>query len=142
MPKSDKYQHKILEIPVEPDVLHNFSTDDGLTGHLDKIESSEEMDALKQSLLDEIKSIINNDLTVRQRQVIKLRLLGHTQSDIGEQLDICQTTVHKVIEGNIDYSNNKKRYGGVIKKLKKICTSNENIQDILLKIEELKRDQT
>lgn len=139
MSKSDKYQHKILEIPVEPDILHNFSNEDGMAGHMDQGESSEEIDALRQKLLDVIKGIIENDLTVRQRQVIKLRLLGHTQSDIGGQLDICQTTVHKVIEGNIDYNNDKKRYGGVIKKLKKLCTSNEEIQDILMKIEDIKR---
>lgn len=40
--------------------------------------------------------------------------------------------------GNLDYVNNKKRYGGAIKKLKKLCSADETIQLLLKRIELLK----
>ena len=67
-----------------------------------------------------------------------MRLEGKTQNEIAEHLGITQSAVHKALFGNIDYKNNKKRYGGVIKKLKKICSNNEKINNILDKIEEVK----
>ena len=67
-----------------------------------------------------------------------MRLMGKTQNEIADHLGITQSAVHKAMHGNIDYKNNKKRYGGIVKKLKKICSSNSNIQDILKKIEEIR----
>ena len=68
-----------------------------------------------------------------------LRLEGKTQNDIAEHLGITQSAVHKALHGNIDYKNNKKRYGGVYKKIKKICMKNEKVQLLLSEIELEKR---
>ena len=67
-----------------------------------------------------------------------MRLEGKTQNEIAGHLGITQSAVHKALHGNIDYKNNKKRYGGVYKKLKKKCLNNSNIQDILSQISQIR----
>lgn len=65
-------------------------------------------------------------------------LMGKTQNEIAEHLGITQSAVHKALRGNLDYRNDKKRYGGIFKKLKKICKGSGKIQDILLEMDKLK----
>jgi len=86
----------------------------------------------------EVLRIIDTNLTARQAEVVTLRLQGKTQIQIAEQLEIHQTTVHKLLMGNIDYANGKKRYGGAIKKLTKICFKDEKILGILAEMAELR----
>jgi hypothetical protein len=136
--KSDFYQHKIVEITVDPVVLNDFPIGNGLGAQMNLAKCSEEFYELKEQLVKEILRIIRNDLTKRQAQVVTLRLEGKTQIQIADQLKIHQTTVHKLLMGNIDYANGKKRYGGAIKKLKKICAKDETVLGILNSIEELK----
>ncbi len=136
--KSDSYQHKIVEITVYPVVLNDFPINNGLGAQLNLSKHSDEFYDLKEQLMKEILRIIKNDLTERQTEVITLRLKGKTQTQIADQLGIHQTTVHKLLNGNIDYANGKKRYGGAIKKLKKICAKDEKVNQILLKMEEFK----
>jgi len=82
-------------------------------------------------------NIINNNLTERQRQVINLTYFeGMTQNEISTQLGKHQTTIHKILQGNIDYNNQKKRYGGALKKIRKLCSNNEKIRTILSKMKE------
>lgn len=77
-------------------------------------------------------------LTPHQKTILTMRLTGKTQNEIAEHLGITQSAVHKAMHGNIDYKNNKKRYGGIIKKLRKICTNNPRIVRILSEIEAIK----
>jgi hypothetical protein len=42
--------------------------------------------------------------------------------------------------GNIDYSNGAKRYGGAIKKIRKLSDEDVEIQQILARIEEIKAE--
>lgn len=135
--KSKRYQHKIVEIGFESLKLNNFSTDRGISTILTSNAYSEEILDLREKLLNELYDIINGDyLTSHQKKILMMRLMGKTQNEIAEHLGITQSAVHKAMHGNIDYKNNKKRYGGIIKKLKKICTNNEVIKDILIKMEE------
>jgi predicted transcriptional regulator len=67
-------------------------------------------------------------------------LLGKTQNEIADSLGITQSAVHKALRGNLDYRNDRKRYGGIFKKLKKICGTNPGIQDILNKIDKTKEE--
>lgn len=102
-------------------------------------ESNEQIQDLREELLEEIYDIIHGDsLTDHQKKILMMRLVGKTQNEIAEHLGITQSAVHKALHGNIDYKNDKKRYGGIIKKLKKICGNNSNIQRILRQIEEAK----
>ena len=59
-------------------------------------------------------------------------------NEIAEHLGITQSAVHKALHGNIDYKNDKKRYGGVYKKIKKICLKDERVLSILQDIEDHK----
>jgi len=65
-------------------------------------------------------------------------LMGKTQNEIAEHLGITQSAVHKALRGNLDYRNDKKRYGGIFKKLKKICGGSDKIQEIIIEIDRLK----
>lgn len=136
--KSSVYQHKIVEISVDPSVLNDFDLDTGLGAQVNLAMYSEEFYNLRQQLINEVMRIIDTNLTKRQAEVIKLRLEGKTQIQIAEELQIHQTTVHKLLSGNIDYKNGQKRYGGAIKKLKKICAKDKAVMDILEKMEEFK----
>lgn len=136
--KSDSYQFRICEISIDPSVLNEFPFSDGLGSQLSLAQYNEEFDELKEKLLFEVLRLINNDLTERQKQVVLKRLEGKTQIQIAEELQIHQTSIHKILSGNIDFSNGKKRYGGAYKKLKKLCAKDNIIQDILTKMRELR----
>ena len=136
--KSDSYQHKIVEITVDPTKLNDFSLDDGLGFALNTSKFSEEFYELRQQLIQEVLRVVGTCLTQRQSEVITLRLKDLTQIQIAEKLGIHQTTVHKLLMGNIDYANGKKRYGGAIKKLKKMCLKDGKIIYILSEMEILR----
>jgi DNA-binding CsgD family transcriptional regulator len=136
--KSDSYQHKIIEITVDPSVLNDFAMDDGLGFSLNTSKFSEEFYELRIQLIQEVLRVVKSCLTKRQEEVITLRLKDLTQIQIAEKLGIHQTTVHKLLMGNIDYANGKKRYGGAIKKLKKICAKDDKIVEILEEMERLR----
>jgi predicted transcriptional regulator len=70
-----------------------------------------------------------------------MRLMGKTQNEIAKHLGITQSAVHKAMHGNIDYKNDKKRYGGIVKKLKKICATEPRVSEILNKIEQIKKEE-
>jgi DNA-binding CsgD family transcriptional regulator len=137
--KSDAYQYKIIEISVDPLILNDFANNEGLGNKINHLRYSEEFCELRQKLIEELHRIIDKDLTKRQAEVLGLRLKNLTQTEIAESLGIHQTTVHKLLNGNIDYVNGKKRYGGAMKKLKKICMTNELIISILERMDELRR---
>jgi len=138
--KSKKYQYKIVEVSFNQSHLNNFSSERGIGHVLKEQEISENIQKLRSELLDVIYDIIfGENLTEHQRTVLLLRLEGKTQNDIAEHLGITQSAVHKALHGNIDYKNNKKRYGGVYKKIKKICMKNEKVQLLLSEIELEKR---
>ena len=81
--------------------------------------------------------IIEHCLTVKQKEVMKMTYLeGKTQNEISSELGKHQTTIHKILQGNIDYNNQKKRYGGALKKIRKLCSSNEKIKRILAQMKE------
>lgn len=139
--RSDSYQHKIVEITIDPVILNDFPIDTGLGAQVNLAMYSEEFYNLRQKLIEEVMRIINTNLTKRQAEVIILRLEGKTQIQIAEQLGIHQTTVHKLLMGNIDYVNGRKRYGGAIKKLKKMCGKDNKIIVILEQMENLKNKE-
>jgi predicted transcriptional regulator len=136
--KSDSYQWKIVEIPVDPITINEFEDNRGLGGQLELASYPEEFCDLKKQLFEEVTRIIKTNLTKRQAEVVILRLQGKTQIEIAKELGIHQTTVHKLLMGNIDYANGGKRYGGAIKKLKRICFKDGVIIEILQEIEKIK----
>ena len=127
-----------IEISIDPSLLNNFANEDGMETFLKTQERSEEFLALKNELIAEIMLIIKTSLTEKQKEVVLLTYVdGKTQNEISEELGKHQTTVHKLLRGNIDYKNNKKRYGGALKKIKKICRDHDKVQDILSRMREV-----
>jgi len=142
MNKSKLYQHKIVEVSFDQAKLNNFSSERGIGYILAENEIHEDIVILKNELMDQIYEVVYGDyLTEHQRKILLMRLMGKTQNEIADHLGITQSAVHKAMHGNIDYRNNKKRYGGIIKKLKKICKTNPDIQIILSKISDVKNEE-
>jgi DNA-binding CsgD family transcriptional regulator len=141
MAKSDSYQYRIVEIPLEPHKLHNFANESGIHQHMTDMLIDDEILELKANILEEIYNIINSgSLTAHQKKVLTMCLSGATQNEIAEKLGITQSAVHKAMHGNIDYKNNKKRYGGIIKKLQKLSKNNPRIKFLLDQIERHKKN--
>lgn len=137
--KSKNYQYKIVEVAFDQTKLNNFSDEKGIAGILSDNSYSEELLDLREKLLEEVYTVVNSELlTEHQKKVLFMILMGKTQNEIAEHLGITQSAVHKALRGNLDYRNDKKRYGGIFKKLKKICKGSEKIQEILLEIDKLK----
>lgn len=137
--RSKNYQHRIVEISFDQSKLNNFSEDKGIAGVLAENSLSEELVDLRSELLEQVYEIINGDfLTEHQRKILYMVLVGKTQNQIAESLGITQSAVHKALRGNLDYRNDKKRYGGIFKKLKKICKTNPKIQILLEEMDKIK----
>lgn len=137
--KSKNYQYKIVEVSFDKNKFNNFSTEHGVADILGNNSYSEELLDLREELLEEVYTIVNSHLlTEHQKKVLFMILMGKTQNEIAQHLGITQSAVHKALQGNLDYKNNKKRYGGIFKKLRKICGGSERIQDIIIEMEKLK----
>jgi len=127
--------HSYIEISIDPHLLSNYSNEDGIAAFLSSQACSEEFQVLKNELLEEVLKVINSYLTNKQREVMRMTYLeGKTQQEISFELNKHQTTIHKILQGNIDYNNQRKRYGGALKKVKRLCAKNERIKQILIQM--------
>jgi predicted DNA-binding protein YlxM (UPF0122 family) len=129
--------NNFVEISIDPVLLNNFSTEEGIGAFFNSCSTSEEFQQLKTELIKEVMYIIENCLTDKQREIMKMTYLeGKTQNEISIELGRHQTAIHKALKGNIDYGNSGKRYGGALKKIRKLCQKNEKVQSILVKMRE------
>ena len=139
MAKSDSVQYQYREVLIDPNILSTLSflsTEDDLSA-----EAKDELLELTEQLTFKIKDIIDNKLTKRQSEVVKLIFFEQkTQMEVAYLLGLCQTTIHKLIHGNLDYSNGGKRYGGAVKKIRKLCQKDPEIQNIITRMDCLRRD--
>jgi len=128
----EAFASNFIEISIDPNLLNNFANEDGMGAYLNSYASSEEFKQLRGELYAEVMEIINNCLTDKQKQVMIMTYIeGKTQNEISIELGRHQTAIHKTLQGNIDYGNNAKRYGGALKKIRKLCASSDTIQKIL-----------
>ena len=68
-----------------------------------------------------------DQLTVRQKQILKMRFVdGMKQQDIADELGITQGAISLQINGIPNYVY-KRKHGGIIKKLKRLCSVEDNI---------------
>lgn len=138
MSKSDNIQHKYREVLIDPILVHSFSENEQL---YDYIKEPDELLDLIDELNLRIKNIIEYKLTTRQRQVVEgLYFRNLTQMELAHELGLCQPSIHKSLLGNISYGESKKRYGGAIKKMQKICDEDPEIQGIINKIDKMKKE--
>lgn len=137
----DITSHSFVEISIDPSLLNNFANEDGMAAYLNSYSGSEEFQKLRTELFEEVMRLINECLTDKQKQVMIMTYIeGKTQNEISIELGRHQTAIHKTLQGNIDYGNNGKRYGGALKKLRKLCASNEKIQTTLKRMREFQRE--
>lgn len=144
MPKNFSYSSEdsdvtpnFIEISIDPSLLNNFSNEESITVFFSSHTTSEEFQKLKMELAQEILFLIETKLTKKQQEIIKLTYIeGRTQNEISSLLGKNQSTVSKALQGNIDYRNKRRRYGGAIKKIRKLCASSQKIKDILGKMKE------
>lgn len=139
MAKSDGIQYQYREILVDPDIMSNFQH----TISYDPVDyqKRDELLELTGQLIDAVNDLIETKLTQRQSEVVqKIYFEQRTQMEVADSLGLCQTTIHKILKGNIDYSNGGKRYGGALKKLRKLCSTDPEIQTIIRRIAQLRTD--
>ena len=137
--RSNGYQHVIMETPTDPETLTIYSD----SCHFDQLRSEnvkEMLLDLREQLFKEFWRVAKQGLTKRQYQVLELMAKDKTQMDIAKILKVNQSSVTKSFNGNTDYKNGKKVYGGARKKLEKMLEKDPVVQEILLKITELQEE--
>ena len=139
--RSDRYQWVLVEAPCSPSMLTEVADSEGIGAHLNPFGYNEEELDLKEQLRAAFWRIVNTKLTSRQKQVITLYCDGYTQTEIAKKLNVNQSSITKSINGNCDYRNGKKVYGGAKRKLQKIAEQDEEIQNILERMRDIQSDK-
>lgn len=129
--RSDKYQYILLETVCSNDMMEAFCNEDSIYNRLNPNHYDEDLMNLEDKLKVEFWRVVDTLLTPRQREVIRLYADGYTQMEIAKMLNVNQSSITKSLNGNVDYKNGKKIYGGARKKIKKIIESDEKIKEIL-----------
>ena len=136
--RSDKYQYILLETVCSNDMMEAFCNEDSIYNRLNPFEYNEDRLELEDQLKVEFWRIVDTLLTPRQREVIKLYAEGKTQMEIAKMLNVNQSSITKSLNGNVDYKNGKKVYGGARKKIRKIIENDERIKEILGKMQDIR----
>jgi RNA polymerase sigma factor (sigma-70 family) len=140
--RSDKYQYVLLETACSNDMMSAFCNEDSIYNRLTGgFMYDERMLELEDRLKKEFWRVVDTLLTPRQREVIRLYADGYTQMEIAKMLNVNQSSITKSLNGNVDYKNGKKIYGGAKKKINKIIQSDEKITEILAAMSELRDEQ-
>ncbi len=131
--RSDSYQYKIVETNASVEFLASFSNAQSLNPD----QYNEQILELKDQLKNRTVELTDLHLTNRQKIIWKLYCDGYTQYEISKILKVNQSSICKSINGNTDYKNGTKNYGGILKKMRRICLADAAIQKILMQLEEL-----
>lgn len=134
--RSDRYQWVLLETVCSNDMMEAFCNEDSIYNKLNPFEYNENLIELEEQLKKEFWRVVDTLLTPRQREVIRLYADGYTQMEIAKMLNVNQSSITKSLNGNVDYKNGKKIYGGARKKIRKIIENDDKIKSILIKIQE------
>jgi len=129
--RSDKYQWVLLETVCSNEMLESFCNEDSISARLNPFEYNETLMDLEDQLKKEFWRVVETLLTPRQKEVIKLYADGYTQMEIAKMLNVNQSSITKSLNGNVDYKNGKKIYGGARKKIRKIIENDDKIKKIL-----------
>jgi predicted transcriptional regulator len=122
-------------------MMESFSNEESIQKRLNPFAYNEDILELEDELKRNFWRIVDELLTERQREVIRLYADGYTQMEIAKLLNVNQSSITKSLNGNVDYKNGKKIYGGARKKMKKIIENDKEIREILRKISELRDEE-
>jgi DNA-binding NarL/FixJ family response regulator len=93
--RSSKYQFLLLEKMFSNDMMEAFSNADSISDILNPFEYNEELLDLEDQLKVEFWRIVEENLTERQREVMKSYASGKTQQEVALGLGINQSSVTK-----------------------------------------------
>lgn len=136
--RSDSYQHVLLESSFSNEMLEAFSNEDSIYYKLNPFHYDEEVMDLEEELKAELWRVIRTQLTERQCEVLEMSADGFTQMEIAKKLNVNQSSITKSINGNVDYKNGRRTYGGAKRKLMKIIENDEKIKELFEKLRELR----
>jgi len=122
-------------------MMEAFCNEDGIYNRLNPFGYNEDLIELEDQLKIEFWRVVNTLLTSRQREVIRLYADGYTQMEIAKMLNVNQSSITKSLNGNVDYKNGKRIYGGARKKIRKIIELDDKIKDILAKMRAVRDEQ-
>lgn len=139
--RSDKYQYILLETVCSNEMMETFCNEDSIYNRLNPFEYNETLIELEEQLKKEFWRVVDTLLTPRQREVIRLYADGYTQMEIAKMLNVNQSSITKSLNGNVDYKNGKKIYGGARKKIRKIIENDDKIKEILARMSEVRDEK-
>jgi DNA-binding CsgD family transcriptional regulator len=139
--RSDRYQWVLLETVCSNDMMEAFCNEDSIYNRLNPNHYDEILMDLEDQLKKEFWRVVDTLLTPRQKEVIRLYADGYTQMEIAKMLNVNQSSITKSLNGNVDYKNGKRVYGGARKKIKKIIENDDKIKEILTKIAECREEK-
>jgi len=139
--RSDKYQWVLLETVCSNEMMEAFGNEDSISSRLNPFGYDEELLDLEDQLKKEFWRVVDTLLTSRQKEVIRLYAEGYTQMEIAKMLNVNQSSITKSLNGNVDYKNGKRVYGGARKKIKKIIENDEKIIEILRKMQAIREEK-
>src|SRR5271169_1563658 len=139
--RSDKYQYVLLETVCSNDMMEAFCNEDSISARLNPFEYNEVLMELEEQLKKEFWRVVDTLLTPRQREVIRLYADGYTQMEIAKMLNVNQSSITKSLNGNVDYKNHRKVYGGAKKKINKIIENDDKIKEILRQMSEIRSEK-
>lgn len=139
--RSDKYQYVLLETVCSNDMMEAFCNEDSISARLNPFEYNEVLIELEEQLKIEFWRVVDTLLTPRQKEVIRLYADGYTQMEIAKMLNVNQSSITKSLNGNVDYKNGKKVYGGARKKIRKIIENDDKIKEILKKMQDARDEK-
>jgi len=134
--RSNGYQHLFAEQPYSNEMMAEFSEAQGLVENYNP-EDREQLLVLREELRLAFWALAKEHLTARQYQVIELLAQGFTQIEIAKKLHVNQSSITKSVNGNCDYRNGRKIYGGARKKLRRLSDKDPKIQEIIVQIAEI-----
>lgn len=139
--RSDHYQYLLLETVCSNDMMESFCNEESIYNRLNPFGYNEDLLELEDQLKEEFWRVVNTLLTQRQRDVIRLYAEGFTQMEIAKKLNVNQSSITKSLNGNVDYKNSRRVYGGSKKKINKIIQSDEKIIEILKNMSALREEK-
>ena len=139
--RSDQYQVYFLETVYSHDMMESFSNEESIHSRLNPFRYNEDLMELEDQLKIEFWRVVDTLLTPRQKEVIRLYADGYTQMEIAKMLNVNQSSITKSLNGNVDYKNKRKSYGGARRKIRKIIENDERIKDILFQMRQIRENE-
>ncbi len=98
--RSEAYQSLILEISYPHELLDIFSDTDSVYKKLNPFSYNDDIAELQELLNVELWRIINDNLTERQKEVVRMSAEGKTQIEIAKALGVNQSSITKCLTGD------------------------------------------